>query len=240
MPDLYFDTRKMGVPQKNFVAFFDIMGMQSHLNASNHISANFMFKFHAAALCAQRDSAGDIYIYPIMDGMYATTAEALAMKHFTSLLFSSLAKVFMDEPASKHLFIPRGAISYGEVFHGREIPDDASKVFSEYKDYKKRLLIGSPMIKAYQLERAASPFGVFIDDCASCSLCETGARFTKAWKWFDENGPNERCAVPPQDLSEKLRHYFEDLARRATTDEEARNHSRHLRLISNYFRADGD
>ena len=67
----FFDARHLGEPSNEYVAWLDVMGMQSILAYSPESAANFVFKFHDAVLKAKSDS---IHLYPVMDGIYACSA----------------------------------------------------------------------------------------------------------------------------------------------------------------------
>lgn len=241
MNDIYFNADLLGNPVKSYVAFLDVMGMQNHLTSSLKTSANFMFKFHAAILSTIKhveESCASFTVYPIMDGAYVTTKESSHMMCFLSLLFTSLARLYLAEENTLFRFIPRGAVSYGDLYHGSDVPEDASLIFSENKEYKANLLIGKPMIKAFQYERHAAPFGIYIDDCASCRFCENEKPFYREWRWYKyapyELNKNDE-ALDVGKLSKELLKVFNELANRSYSEDEVRRHKAHQRSVERYF-----
>lgn len=178
----YFDARELPEPTKEYVSWVDVMGIQSHMARSISVSANFVFKLHVAALDALRDG---VSIYPIMDGFYATSATKSGIEEFLSEVFSSLAKVFSEEGKPHFQFIVRGAIAFGHVYHGRNIGDKASKRLAENPNYRAAVLLGEPVVHAYQSERGAPPFGIAIHHSARDSAPPGETTFQEEWwKWF--------------------------------------------------------
>lgn len=241
MSDVYFDARMLPKSEKEYVAFLDIMGMQKHLVNSQKLSANFIFKFHAAILSAIKkcdEEKKEIRAYPIMDGAYVTAASAKTMRHFLVLLFKKLANLYLSEPKEEHRFIPRGALSYGHLHHGCDIPPDASRIFSDAENYKSCLLLGHPMVKAYQHECDAAPFGIHIDNCASCESHQDDDSFRRDWKWFKDPFFDQYDDADPVCigcLEQELAQAFAKLAKTADSDEAVRRYSAHGRAINRYF-----
>lgn len=241
MSDVYFDASKLPDPEKQYVAFLDIMGMQKHFVNSQKLSANFIFKFHAAILSAMKKcNKGDqeIRAYPIMDGAYITAASAKTMRQFLVSLFNKLANLYLSESKEEYRFIPRGALSYGNLHHGCDVPPEASKIFSDAESYKSCLLLGHPMVKAYQHEHDAAPFGVYIDDCSSCESRQDDDSFRRDWKWFKDSY-FEQCdeddPVCIGCLEQKLVGAFVKLAETADSDEAVRRYHAYARAIKRYF-----
>ncbi len=63
-----FKSKLIPTPKNEYVAWVDVMGIQSSMSRSIDISANFIFKLHIAALNAK---TAKLNIYPVMDGFYA-------------------------------------------------------------------------------------------------------------------------------------------------------------------------
>jgi len=59
-----------------------------------------------------------------------------------------------------HLAIPRAAISYGHLYHPKDIRQ------SDLVDYRyaSSILLGEPMTAAHRKESEASPFGIILDE----------------------------------------------------------------------------
>ncbi|MEX1376765.1 MAG: hypothetical protein AB1Z23_04715 [Eubacteriales bacterium] len=84
----------------------------------------------------------------------------------------------------KYNYQVKSPISYGKLNEGRHIPSTALPYFAEHQDnsYINRLMIGEPVINAYENEKHSSPFGIFIDDKAKNYFEQT---------LFSENNPND-------------------------------------------------
>ena len=64
----YFDASKLPIPDNEYVAWIDVMGMRANLSKSLPVSANFVFKLHSAVLDTPHTG---IQLYPVMDGVFA-------------------------------------------------------------------------------------------------------------------------------------------------------------------------
>lgn len=189
----YFDARELPAPTDEYVAWIDVMGIQSHMSRSINVAANFMGKLHVAVLDAPLDG---VSLYPIMDGLYATSPSRKALEDFLRHILTALAKLFVSEKHCHFQFIVRGAIAYGQIYHGRNIGDAASKRLAEKPGYRASLLLGEPIIHSNQGERNAPPFGVFIHETARTS--DDG----EWWRWF--NGQ-----IDPAELMQRLREHYD-------------------------------
>ena len=162
---LYFNSQVLPSPANEYVAWVDVMGVQSAMSRSLNITANFIFKLHVAAL--QAPHAG-LSLYPVMDGLYISSANQQAMLDFLRSVFTDIAATFVDETENLHRFIVRGALAFGPVIHGAGVPANASNAFgtSAGGAYKNAILLGMPMVQSHISERNAPPFGLFVHDSA--------------------------------------------------------------------------
>lgn len=215
MPDVFFkgDCLHKNI-ENEYVAFVDIMGTRTHMKKSVVESANFIFKLHAAIISAWREMAEKrIFIYPVMDGAYITASRKEDMERILVRVYKSLADVIIKSSNDnlEHFFLIRGCVAYGEVVHGHNIPYSASKAFESYLGYKDQILLGRAMIAAYDGERKAAPFGIYIDDTAvQHENRRTRSRgcFSNEWKWYtvDSTGKDSTNVLV---LYRKAMQYFE-------------------------------
>lgn len=187
MPDIYFDNRKLPTPRKEYVAFIDLMGIENHMHRSVKDTSNFIFKLHAAVVSAWRKPAYQgVFVYPIMDGVYITSKSKENIEKILVKIHRELAELFVNENNILHQVIPRCGLSYGKIIHGHDVPYQASKVFELDLEYKNSILLGQPMIDAYEYEKEAAPFGISVHETA---IKQTGAgtqfgAFSNDWKWY--------------------------------------------------------
>lgn len=202
MSDVYFNSKKLPTPSNEYVAFIDIMGTRNHMCRSINVAANFIFKLHAAVVSAWRKPAYQgVFVYPIMDGVYITSRTKKNMKKTLVKIYSKLAELFINETDILHQFIPRCGLAYGKVIHGHDVPYQASKVFELDLGYRNNILLGQPMINAYEGEEKAAPFGIHVHETAkkqTGSETQFGA-FPDDWKWY-----NSREMKVDDDLVGKL------------------------------------
>lgn len=188
MSDIYFNSKKLPKPRREYIAFIDIMGTRAHMKNSVASTANYIFKLHAAILASWRNEKYEnVFVYPVMDGAYITATSRKNIEKIIVRIYLELAKIITNEADSKHRFLIRGAIAYGETIHGHRVPFEASKVFETDLSYKNNILLGPAMIEAYEGESLAAPFGVYINPSAVKSEGSNGnhGSFQKDWKWFE-------------------------------------------------------
>ncbi|WP_339815219.1 hypothetical protein [uncultured Imperialibacter sp.] len=178
---MYFNSSKLPEPKNEYVAWIDIMGTKNIMSDSLNISANFIFKFHSA-IQASKDA--DAKYYPLMDGVFITTDKLSVLKRVIAETFTKLAELFSAEQNNRHRFLIKGSISFGPIIHGENVPADACSDLEKDLNYKKAILMGTPMIQAYSIEKLAPPFGVYIHESARTFAEKGKARFSgKFYQW---------------------------------------------------------
>lgn len=188
MSDVYFDNKKLPRPKRQYVAFIDIMGTKARMNKSVQECANYIFKFHSAVISSWREKPyKNVFVYPVMDGVYITTAKREDMENIVLRIFRYLCDGINSNNDINYLYVVRGAIAYGEVTHGHSVPYDASKAFEMNLGYKDNILLGKAMIDAYANEDKAAPFGIYIHESAikqNDDKKRQSGSFPPNWKWF--------------------------------------------------------
>ena len=176
----YFNANALPEPSNEYVAWVDLMGCQSQMAGSIKVVANSIFKLHVAAIEA-RDVG--ITVYPVMDGFYATAAEAATLKRFLIKVFSDIATLFKNEVHEHFRFVIRGAVAFGSIYHGRKIGPDGAKRLEENLEYKASIFLGMPVIHAYKTEQQAPPFGLAVH--ASANEFFDDGTVHDWWPWFN-------------------------------------------------------
>jgi hypothetical protein len=180
----YFDARHLPAPQKEYVCWIDVMGMEAQMKKSIYVSANFVFKLHIAAIEA---AGANVSLYPIMDGVYACARTRADMDGFLSRVFEALTDLFVREDTPGFRFIVRGAIAYGDVYHGRDIGDDASRRLAEHRNYRAAIMLGPPVVDANRSESDAPPFGIAVHSSARMKPATGEAPYPgEWWQWWRE------------------------------------------------------
>lgn len=193
------------------------------------ISANFILKFHALAL---RQSGPLLQLFPVMDGLYATSADQDVMKKYLRDLFSGLADMFVAEQENKHRFLVRAGLAYGPVISGAEVAKEACAEIVAAPDYARTLLMGIPMIQAHLGERRAPPFGCFVDESAR-AFAPAGRQplHDLWWPWFEPTS-----LQLGKSLRKELRSYFEWAAGRSgAIDYDPGAIDRHRKAADQFF-----
>jgi hypothetical protein len=176
-----FNASQLPEPVNEYVAWIDVMGIQSAMSRSLSISANFIFKLHIAASSTPRDG---LQLYPVMDGFYATSPSKEAMLNFLRAVLSKVGQEFLDTAEPLHRFIVRGALAYGPVIHGSQVPNDVDARLEGNDQYKSSIFLGMPIVQSYLGERNAPPFGVFVHESARAFSPNRTQPFHHVWwKW---------------------------------------------------------
>lgn len=184
---LYFNAAHLPEPSLEYVAWVDVMGVQVSMSRSLAKSANFIFKLHTAALDAANQN---VKMYPVMDGFYASAAGQGDILAFLASVMSDIAAEFIQETNMQHRFIIRGALAFGPVIHGGNVPQAASATLHGNQVYRDSLLLGLPMVQANTYERLAPPFGIYVHESARtfAPAGSTPVNFVW-WKWQNPNSP---------------------------------------------------
>ena len=191
-----------------YVCWLDVMGTHNQMLRSLHTSANFIYKLQCAVLLAYDDLSdnSDIGLYPVMDGMYITSARRWPLDSMLKSAMRRLAETFIQARENKHRFLVRGAIVDGPMYHGRNVQTGASKgLLDRHPQQRNSILLGLPMAQAYRAESSAPPFGIAIDDSARAFSPYPDATYPFIWwNWFNAAEPPLDCGL----MMEELESYF--------------------------------
>lgn len=183
---IYVNMKEMVPPHNEYVCWLDIMGTQEKMLSSIYTSGNNIFRLHAAVLRGLRkvSKAADVRAYPVMDGVYLTAKKTRAIQRLMRFVFQDLADTFVESKFI-HQFLVRGAIAYGPIYHGTQVTDKVSQDLDSATlgYYKDSLLLGTPMIQAYEGEKYAPPFGLYVHESARAFCPEDGKTFS--YRWWD-------------------------------------------------------
>jgi len=209
---LAFSADHLPAASPEYVAWVDVMGTQASMSRSLAISANFIFKLHTAALQAPNQN---VTLYPIMDGFYASSSDKGNILDFLRSVFEQVAEEFNGEASEHHRFIIKGALAFGPVIHGTNVPAQASQTINNFLQYRDSLLLGLPMVQANTSEKLAPPFGIFIHESAR-SFAPPGQTPLHYvwWKWRNPVNRNNSHRIWNA-LSQALETHFTWCAERA-------------------------
>lgn len=208
----FFDYRKAEIKSPKYVAWIDLMGAGNVLAVSDVMASIFIGKLHSCALVSKARAEFEGNIYPFVDGIYATSPDRSAMQRFVKCVFRLMALNFIFEANPEHRYLLRGAISFGQVIEAENIVGCAD-VLKENLAYTNGVLFGTPLARAYNSERKASPFGVWIDDNAR-HFAPPGEKTirTTFWDWWSYpsgiEALDEYCDQIENILSEELAQHF--------------------------------
>ena len=214
------------------------MGTSSSLKNNRLIvAANFIMKLQIAALQAAASNPEEIQLYPMIDGIYFTTPTKQTVVDFIGSVFGELARHFLLPNQRDFRFLIRGGVAYGQVVHGMNAVG-RSLVLSNAPDYRKRVLIGLPLIEAYEIERQAPPFGVAVAGSAQSHWQIRTGQTIQTFdhphlQWWD-NG--DRNLITARQLKPQVLQEIDDLALRSEhTGYPIESVLRHKTLIKDYL-----
>ena len=169
-------------PVEGYVVWIDMMGAASIMKRSLKMSMNFIGRIHIAALLCKKHNKIDLY--PVMDGFYVYCKDEDTVKKFIDCVFEKIFNYFKNSKLENR-FLLRGSIAYGKVYKGNNITSKNNHMLGT-NDYKNSLLVGMPVIQAYETERLAPPFGVYVHESARFA-----GDFPFTWyRWFKNNNYN--------------------------------------------------
>jgi hypothetical protein len=195
---LWVAADKLPAAKAHYVAWLDVMGVQSIMSRSLSMSANFILKFHAAAL---ESRTSGVEVFPVMDGLYAVASEQSTLKLFISSVMVRLANTCISEKEDKYRFVVRGGLAYGSIIRGVDVSKSAAPTIAGDPAYASTLLLGMPVIQAHVSERLAPPFGIFVNESARGFASPKSGPFVEVWWHWFEPGSHE--------LAVNLRHCLE-------------------------------
>ncbi|ELZ79432.1 hypothetical protein C455_07607 [Haloferax larsenii JCM 13917] len=183
VPEVRTEADQLSAVEPEYVCWLDLMGVQNTMSTSVEESTIDMLNLHVAVDEAlDRDN---ITHYPVMDGVYLTADSRRTILPFLRTVFSKLAKDNIENKEPPYNYVPRAAVSYGPVIHGKDISDGANEEFMTNSDYAESLLIGLPMIQAIKGESKAPPFGIYIDESARAFAPDGEDPIERIWhEWF--------------------------------------------------------
>jgi hypothetical protein len=158
----YFIGDDAGPQRYRYVLWVDIMGSQGKMLRNVKTASIPLMKLHVAALTAvKKNKYQPVELFPVIDGIYVICEKLGPIEFFISDVFRSMAAEFLALDNWERSVI-RGAIAYGPVILGAESTKGAA-ILGE-RDYARSILLGMPLVQAYQAERGAPPFGVFVHE----------------------------------------------------------------------------
>ena len=197
--NMFFNAQHLPPPVEAYVAWIDLMGMKSmsaHLNLSR--VANHAARLHIAAKIAWNRAnlvgAGNaklLKVLPIMDGVFLFTDSKECLESFLTTMMAKLFECFKEQRDPRNRFLVRGGLSFGRLTFCENVPQEASRDLSGWEQYP-GLFLGLPIVRAFEAEAKACPFGIFIDELAREFAPSPAAPLvTSRYEWWSSTGQLE-------------------------------------------------
>jgi hypothetical protein len=197
----YFNAGKLPESERGYVAWVDIMGTRNSMISSLSKTSNFIFKLHSSAIESKSNATkkyGDeLFLYNVMDGCYVFSKKNETILNFIFNLFYDMSKTFINEKKDSHKFLIRSSISFGGVIRGCNVPEDAfgrqkyEGRIEQINKMKNGIIMGMPIIQAYENEKKAPPYGIYIHESARESIRKTWFRWWEKATTEDINFPSK-------------------------------------------------
>lgn len=234
----FFSSKGVMDKQGNrYVAWLDLMGTGSMMRRSATIAATFIGKLHSAAIKATKNIADDLVrLYPVIDGVYITSQEQAQVLRVLKQMLTGLALTFVLERNIVHRFMVRGAIAFGPTCEGNDLLTPENWQLNSLPEYAKSICLGIPLTQAFDAEKQAAPYGIWIHESARSFAPTTVHPLTGThWHWWRyQTAPTDQLLVDC--LHSQLLDYLDWCKRHSTylLYEEPRIDV-HRQLVGQYF-----
>jgi len=231
----YFDSQMMPKIGNYYVCWFDLMGAQSIMRRSIIIATNFVMKIHIASQNVLQKEHHDVELFPVIDGIYIVSRRQSPLLFFLKSMMSRLALTFIFEEQHIHRFLVRGAIAFGPLSLGSTLTR-TSNCLTDSMDYCKRIALGIPLSQAYDDEKNAAPFGIYLSECArSFSPADDEVLGGTHWEWWRQANSAEDNEIVDF-LKSTLEEYYSWAEKHPSTLLYQEDRMRaHLKLAHEYF-----
>lgn len=220
-----------------YVGWLDLMGTNSMMRRSATIASIFIGKLHSAAIKAARACPDDaVRLHPVIDGVYITSDAQAPVLSVLKQMLRSLALSFVLEEKIVHRFMVRGAIAFGPTCEGADLLTPENWQLNSRPEYARSICLGIPLAQAFDAEKAAAPYGIWIHESARAFAPDGTHPLTGThWHWWKyQTGPTDLTLVTC--LHAQLLEYLDWCKRHSTylLYDEARI-TAHRQLVDQYF-----
>ena len=256
-----FNIEKSGISSR-YIAWIDLMGAANLMQFSLKSAAILLGKLHDVIFKTWKEDSARLTIHSVVDGCYVVASEIIPLLHFVENVMSRYFACFYKEYQThckkraiwKYCALLRGAITYGPIYSN----EDMKKGFKCDKNitpeelrcaYFSNIFVGNLLARAYELEKKAPPFGVYLDSsvvCQNLSLqADEQAKFILgqgAWyRWFLNSATGDcrnQLGIPqlPKDMGTAVTQFLE--AERSCQYEcnyPVERHDEWVKMVDEYF-----
>lgn len=175
---IFFNSEYLPDPKVEYILWCDVMGQGRQMIRSMHMATNHLFRLHTAF--GSYAGQTNVRTYPVMDGVYVTCNTYECIVDIIRFAFGLLAREFIAAHGARRKFMIRAGLAFGPTLHGRDVPDEAfydeqngereysrdSYERSEMPAIKNQIFLSPAMAWAFEVERQAPPFGIFVHESA--------------------------------------------------------------------------
>jgi hypothetical protein len=180
-------------------------------------AANAIARIHIATHIAASQPGSSAQLVAINDGIFISSQNKKELCQIIRSTLMLLAGRFISKHDPQDRFLARCAIAFGPTFSGQRLADQLMGAQKRKPPATlQQVIFGSPVIQAYQAERHAPPYGVFVHESAR-AFAPNGERPFRStlWRWWqpdDGGGISGAVRGSPSALKNvlnaELDHYF--------------------------------
>lgn len=182
----YFDAAQLPASQSAYVCWLDLLGAGNAMKLSLPRAANFIGKIHVTGIRAANSAQG-VTLYPVIDGFYAVSQQQQPMLRFLRAALRSLSITFLFEQDNYKRFMVRSGLAFGPILQGVDL-SACSNDLNQSPTYSGAVALGQSISQAYESERLAAPFGVYVHESARVSSPPNNPPLPVSfWKWCKDS-----------------------------------------------------
>lgn len=189
---LRFSSEFLPEPDRNYLAWIDLMGAGHLMATSLDKAANAIVRIHLAVFLAVEQHGYQVQLVGINDGIFICSPSKKEIMRIVRSAMMYLAALFISKHDPQNRFLARCAIAFGPTFTGRHLTAQLShKRRRNPPGTTDQVIFGPPVIQAYRAEQNAPPFGVAIHESARAFAAPKDSPFKSTlWKWWqtDDSG----------------------------------------------------
>jgi hypothetical protein len=202
-------AKKLGIKSDCvFVAWCDVMGGGSIMRSVHKTAIYRVIQFQRLVLLSLK-SHDAITVIPINDGVFLVSQDFDDLYTCLQDLLQRIVRVNLNKAKlgqMQYLFLARASVAYGPVTLGNDPAFEWEEIESIRPGYSKQLVIGLPVIQAYESESKAPPLGILLHETVLAQIPSMRGPFAR---WQPEDDIDVVEEILQRYFSFQIMHQFE-------------------------------
>ncbi|NLH94095.1 MAG: hypothetical protein GX466_07765 [Candidatus Cloacimonetes bacterium] len=202
-------------PVDAYVFWVDIMGTKSIMTIAPIKGTYYMMRMHIGLL-EVKNKYNNIVVFPMNDGLFVICERRNELLTFINEYMYLLFNIATGRDNKKRIaytfnmetsFLVKGVLSYGPIYYQDGLTNcNRNLVF--FKEYTDKLISGMPMIQAYESEKYAPPFGIYIHETVRAFHHQDDTPLAYVfWKWWEKLSEYDYIKPMVRDYVEEYLNY---------------------------------